>query len=62
LFLSGHAWKKCCVSLQYTVHVVTIYGIDDAIANEIDVVLKCVDLGMKIQALISQKQSKVDII
>jgi hypothetical protein len=27
------------VCLQYTVHVVTIYGID-AVANEIDVVLK----------------------
>ena len=47
--------------LQYTVHVVTIYGID-AIANEIDVVLKFFDLGMKIQALISQKQNKVAVI
>jgi hypothetical protein len=40
---------------------VPIYGID-AIANEIDVVLKFFDLGMKIQALISQKQNKVAII
>jgi hypothetical protein len=39
------------VCLQYTVHVVTIYGID-AIANEIDVVLKFFDLGMKIQDFI----------
>ena len=32
----------------FTIHVVTIYGID-AVANEIDVVLKFFDLGMKIQ-------------
>jgi hypothetical protein len=36
--------KKCCVCL----HVVTIYGID-AVANEIDVVLKFFDSGMKTQ-------------
>ena len=30
--------------------------------DEIDVVLKFFDLGMKIQALISQKQNKVAII
>jgi hypothetical protein len=36
--------KKCCVCL----HVVTIYGVD-AVANEIDVVLKFFDSGMKIQ-------------
>jgi hypothetical protein len=38
-----------------------IYGID-AVANEIDVVLNFIYLGMKIQALISQKQNKVAII
>jgi hypothetical protein len=32
----------------YIIHVVTIYGID-AVANEIDVVLKFFDSGMKIQ-------------
>ena len=32
----------------YIIHVVTIYGID-AVANEIDVVLKIFDSGMKIQ-------------
>ena len=53
--------KKRCVCLQYTVHVVSIYGIN-AVANEIDVVLKFFDLGMTIQALISQKQIKVAII
>jgi hypothetical protein len=53
--------KRCCVCLQYTVHVLTIYGID-AVANEIDVVLNFIYLGMKIQALISQKQNKVAII
>ena len=34
-----------------TLHVVTIYGID-ADANEIDVVLKFFDFGMKIQDFI----------
>jgi hypothetical protein len=33
---------------HFCLHVVTIYGID-AVANEIDVVLKFVDSGMKIQ-------------
>ena len=51
----------CRHDLQYTVYFVMIYGID-AIANEIDVVLKFFDLGMRIQALISQKQNKVAII
>ena len=32
----------------YIIHVVTIYGID-AFANELDVVLKFFDSGMKIQ-------------
>ena len=40
---------------------VFLYDIN-AVANEIDVVLKFVDLGMTIQALISQKQNKVAII
>jgi hypothetical protein len=43
--------EKGGICLQYTVHVVTIYGID-AVANEIDVVLKFVDLVMKIQDFI----------
>jgi hypothetical protein len=43
--------EKGGVCLQYTVHIVTIYGID-AIANEIDVVLKFSDLVMKIQDFI----------
>ena len=46
---------------MYTVPVVTIYRID-AVANEIDLVLKFFDMGMTIQALISQKQNKVAII
>jgi hypothetical protein len=37
--------------LTYGLYVVTIYGID-AVANEIDVVLKFFDLGMKIQDFI----------
>jgi hypothetical protein len=37
-------WRSGGVCLQYTVHVVTIYGID-AVANEIDVVLKFFWLG-----------------
>ena len=41
----------CCVCLQYTVHVVRIYGID-AVVNEIDVVLKFFVLEMKIQDFI----------
>jgi hypothetical protein len=43
--------EKGGVCLQYTVHVVTIYGID-AVANEVDVVLKLFDLVMKIQDFI----------
>jgi hypothetical protein len=39
-----HIGKSARVSLQYTVHVVTIYGID-AIANEIAVVLNFFLLG-----------------
>jgi hypothetical protein len=53
--------EKGGVCSQYTVHVVTIYGID-AVANEIDVVLKFFDLVMKIQDFILQKQNKVAII
>ena len=45
----------------YTVYVVTIYGID-AVANEIDVVLKFFDLGIERQDCIYQKQHKVAII
>jgi hypothetical protein len=48
------------VCSQYTVHVVTIYGID-AVANEKNVVLKFFDLVMKIQDFILQKQNKVTI-
>jgi hypothetical protein len=38
-----------------------MYGID-AVANDIDVVLTFFDLGITIQALISQKQKKIAII
>ena len=47
--------------VKLSVYVVTIYRID-TVANEIDVVLTFFDLGMTIQALISQKQNKVAII
>ena len=39
-------------------HVVTIYGID-AVANEIDVVLKFFDLGTKIQNLFNKNKTKL---
>jgi hypothetical protein len=42
--------------------ILSSYVLVKSIANEIDVVLKFFDLGMKIQALISQKQNKVAII
>jgi hypothetical protein len=56
-------YSTLCMSSRFTVHCVCRHDLRiDAIANEIDVVLKFFDLGMRIQALISQKQNKVAII
>ena len=43
----------------YIIHVVTIYGID-AVANEIDVVLKFFDSGMKIQDIKFLERDTID--